>query len=282
MEVVTDPFQWWVEPFLDNVFMQRALAASLLAVVCTSAVGTWVVLRGLSFLGDALAHGVLPGIAVAFILGGSTTVGAFVAAAVMVIGINVVRTASPLPDDTGIGVLFVGMLALAVVIMSGGGAAYAGDLSRFLFGSVTGVDAADLQRQSVATAVTIAGAVAFHRAFLALTFDETQARLAGLRPRLAHAVLLGLLTVAIVASFETVGNLLVFAFLVAPPATATLVVRRVPLIMVTAVGLGSLAAIVGILVSFHHATAAGASMALAAVALFFVALTARVLHRAIA
>ncbi len=98
--------------------MRTTLWAVLLTALCTSLVGTWVVLRGMSFLGDALAHGVLPGIAIAFVIGGNTTVGAFLAALAMVAGINIVRSASPLPDDASIGILFVGFLSLAVVIMS--------------------------------------------------------------------------------------------------------------------------------------------------------------------
>ena len=233
MELITDPWSWWVEPFIDNVFMRNALGAGLLTVLCTSVVGVWVVLRGLSFLGDALAHGVLPGIALAFINDASITVGALVAAISMVVAINVVRSASPLPDDTSIGVLFVGFLALAVVIMSIRSGSYVGDLNAFLFGSITAVDAADLRRQGVAALVTIGGVVLLHRAFLVLTFDEVQAKLLGLRPRLAHLALLVLVAVSIVASFETVGSLLVFAFLIAPPAAAALLVRRLGSMMLT-------------------------------------------------
>ena len=275
MDFLTDPWTWWVEPFADNGFMRDALWAALMAVVATSVVGTWVVLRGMSFLGDALAHGVLPGIAIAFVIGVDTTIGALVAAVVMVAGINLIRARSPLPEDTSIGVLFVGFLALAVVIMSSDSGSYSGDLNRFLFGSITGIDDGDLIRQAIAAAVSVIGVVALHRAFLVMTFDETQARLLGLRPRLAHGALLALVAVSIVASFETVGNLLVFAFLIAPPAAAALVVRSVPRIMMAAVVIGAVAAVVGLLVSYHHDTAAGATMALVAVSVFLVALLAR-------
>lgn len=281
MEVVTDPWSWWVEPFLDNPFMRQALWAGLLAMLATSVVGTWVVLRGMSFLGDALAHGVLPGIAIAFILGVSTTLGALVAALAMMAGIGLIRARSPLPEDTSIGVLFVGFLALAVMIMSSQEGSYTGDLNRFLFGSVTGVTGNDLVRQGLAAAVSLVGVAVFYRAMLVLTFDPTQARLLGLRPRLTHAVLLALVAVSIVASFETIGSLLVFAFLVAPPAAASLLVRRVPMIMVVAVAFGTLSVVVGILVSYHHATAAGATMALTSVALFFVVLCGAPLVRAL-
>ena len=275
MEFLTDPVAWWFDPFASNPFMRNALYAGLLVVLTTSVVGTWVVLRGMSFLGDALAHGVLPGIAVAFIIGVDTTIGALVAAIAMVWGINMIRRHSPLPEDTSIGVLFVGFLALAVAIMSSSSGSYTGDLNRFLFGSVTGVDSGDLRRQAIAAAISLGGVTLFYRAFLAMTFDHAQAEVLGLRPRLAHGVLLVLLAISIIASFEAVGNLLVFAFLIAPPATAVLLVRRVPRIMAAAAAVGAVSTVVGLLASYHYDTAAGATMALAAVVVFLGVLTAK-------
>jgi ABC-type Mn2+/Zn2+ transport system permease subunit len=238
------------------------------------------VLRGLSFLGDALAHGVLPGIAIAFVMGGNTTVGALLAALAMVIGVQLIRAASPLPDDASIGVLFVGFLALAVVVMSAQEGGGAGDLTRFLFGSINAVDSGDLRTLLIVSAITLAGVVVLHRALLVGTFDATQARLIGFRPQLTHFALLVLLASSIVATFETVGSLLVFAFLIAPPSTATLLVKRVPLVMSVAVVIGSVCAVVGLLISYHHDTATGATMALATVFVFLVALVGRQLGRA--
>lgn len=255
--------------------MRKALWSGLLAVLATSTVGTWVVLRGMSFFGEALAHGVLPGLAISFILGGDPTLGALIAALVMVYGINLVRNHSPLPEDSTIVLLYVGFLALAVVILSSSSGAYSGDLTRFLFGSITGVTDSDLVRQLIIAGITLVGIVVLHRAFLVMTFDEVQARLLGLRPRLAHAALLALLSIAIVASFQAVGNLQVFAFLVAPPSTAAMLVRRIPAIMIAAVALGSVAVIVGLLISYHHDTAAGATMALGTVVLFLTAVFIR-------
>jgi len=275
VDFLTDPWTWWVAPFTNDESMRLALYAGLLAVVSTSVVGVWVVLRGMSFFGDALAHGVLPGIAIAFVVGGNTTFGAVVSALVMIGGISMVKSHSPLPEDVSIGILFIGMLALAVAIISSNTGSSVDDLDRFLFGSVTGVDGADLLRQAIAAVVAVVGVVVLHRALLALTFDEASAGLIGLKPRLTHGVLLALVALAIIASFKTVGNLLVFAFLVAPPATATLIVRRVHRIMVVAVLLGWVSIVVGLLVSFHRGTAAGASMALSAVTLFFVVLAGK-------
>jgi ABC-type Mn2+/Zn2+ transport system permease subunit len=159
--------------------------------------------------------------------------------------------------------------------MSSQRASYTGDLTRFLFGSITGVDSTDLGRQAVATAITFVVIIVLYRALLVGTFDERQATLLRLRPRLTRIVLLVLLAVAIVASFGTVGNLLVFAFLIAPPATATLLARRVPAIMALGIALGAASGVVGLLISYHHSTAAGATMALCTVVVFFVALLAR-------
>ncbi len=261
-------FEWWIEPFTQSEAMRTALGAGLLAVLTTSIVGTWVVLRGMTFLGDALAHGVLPGLAGAFVIGIDPRIGAVIAALVMVGALNLVRKYSPLPDDATIGVLFVGFLAAAVVIMSSNSSRYVGDLNRFMFGSITGITTADLARQAVVAVGVVVVTVVLYRALLVATFDETLAQMLGLHPRGTHTVLLLLLALAIVASFQAVGSLLVFAFLVAPPAAAAQVVRRVPWIMATAVAIGAVSAVLGLLISFHRGTAAGATMALVAVTIF--------------
>ena len=274
MTWLTDPMAWWVDPFRD-AFMMRALVASLLAVVATSMVGIWVVLRGMTFLGDALAHAVLPGIAVAYVAGFSPTLGALVAALIMVGLINTVRSHSPLPEDTTIGVLFVGFLAFAVVLMSTESGAYVGDLNRFLFGSVLGVDNRDLIREAVVAFIAIAAVIVGYRALLVSTFDPTQAQLLGLRPKLTHGILLVIVAVSVVASFEAVGSMLVFGFLTAPPAAAALLVKRVPVMMFVAVVIGSLSVVVGLLISFHAHTAPSATMALCAVIAFVIAIVVR-------
>jgi manganese/iron transport system permease protein len=255
-------------------FMQLALLAGLAAAVTTAVIGTWVVIRGLSFMGDALAHGVLPGIALAFLLGWSTVVGALAGAAVMVAGVNLVHRRTRLSDDVGIGLLFVGMLAAGVIIVSRSDT-FATSLTSFLFGDILGVQPADLALQVGIGVVVIGGTILFHRRFLALAFDEEKAELLGQRPRLAQAMMLALLALAIVASFKAVGTLLVFGLLVAPPAAATLVTRRIPTAMVVAAVFGCVSVVAGLLVSYHHDTAAAATIAACAVGLFFVVLAAR-------
>lgn len=250
---------------------RRALLGGLLAAGMTSLIGTWVVIRGLAFFGDALAHGVLPGIALAAVWGFDLTLGAAVSALVMVLGVNVVHRNTRLPDDTGIGLLFVGMLALGVVIISRQDS-FAGDLTGFLFGDVLGVRRSELVLGVVALAVTLIGVVVGHRSFLALSIDREKAATLGLRPGLAHVAMLVLLTLTVVSSFRVVGTLLVFGLLVAPPATAVLIVRRVPVVMAVAVGFGWLSVVIGLVVSYHADTAASATVAGIAVAQFFVVL----------
>jgi ABC-type Mn2+/Zn2+ transport system permease subunit len=250
---------------------RRALLGGLLAATTTALIGTWVVVRGLTFFGDALAHGVLPGIALAAIWGFDLTLGAVVSAVVMVAGVSLVHRTTRLPEDTGIGLLFVGMLAVGVVIISREDT-YAGDLTAFLFGDVLAVGAPELRLEAIVLGVTLVAVVLGHRAFLALACGREKAEALGLRPGLAHAAMLALLALAVVSSFRAVGTLLVFGLLVAPPAAAALVARRVPTIMATAVGFGWLAVIAGLTISYHADTAASASVAGSAVAIFFVVL----------
>jgi ABC-type Mn2+/Zn2+ transport system permease subunit len=264
----------WLTAPLSEPFMQRALLGGILSALTTSVVGTWVVMRGLSFMGDALAHGVIPGIALAVVVGFDVMLGAALSALVMIGGINLVHRRSRLSEDAGIGLLFVGMLALGVIIISRAGS-YAGSLSGILFGDALSVTTSDLVLIAAGTVVALAASVAFYRPFLALAFNEQKAEVLGLRPSLANAVLLTLITLAVVTSFRTVGSLLVFGLLVAPPATAALVSRRVPVMMVVAAGIGILAVLVGLLISWHAGTAAGATMAGVAVATFFVVLIGR-------
>ena len=251
--------------------MQRALLASLVAVVATSIVGTWVVLRGLSFLGDALAHGVIPGIALAVLWGFSPVVGAFISALVMSGVVTLVSARTTVREDTAIGLLFVGMLALGVVIVSRA-RSFTIEVTALLFGDVLGVTSGDIRTQVAAAAIVVIVCVIFYRPFLALTFNRDKALTLGMRPFLSQAVLLSLLALSIVASFQAIGTLLVFGLLVGPPATAMLLAKRVPMIMVVAVASGAIAVTLGLAISFHYNTAGGATMAGLSVLQFFIVL----------
>lgn len=262
---------WLVDPFVQSVTMQRALAAGTFAAIACGLVGTWVVLRGMTFIGDALAHGVLPGLAIATLVGLNPTIGAFLSAGVMIGGIALVGRRARLNEDAAIGLLFVGMLALGVLIVSRS-RSFAGDLTGFLFGGITSVTRGDLVLGAVVAVGVLIVVVLGYRAFLVLSFNRDAATLMGLRPGWAHAVLMVAITATVVASFKTVGTLLVFALITAPAAAAVQVVRRVRWVLVTSVLLAQLSVVVGLLVSWHARLAAGAAMAVCAVGCFIVAL----------
>ncbi|MFI2670767.1 zinc ABC transporter permease AztB [Streptomyces albidoflavus] len=264
--------EWLTAPF-EVAFVQRALWGGVLVSLVCALAGTWVVLRGMAFFGDAMSHGLLPGIALASLAGGSLVVGACVSAAVMTLGVHALRRSPRLSQDTGIGVLFVGMLSLGVIIVSRS-QSFAVDLTGFLFGDVLAVRPQDLAYLGVALGVALAVSVLGYRPFVALAFDERKAATLGMRPRLAHAVLLGLLALAVVASFHIVGTLLVFGLLIAPPAAVLPWARGIPVIMAGAACLGALATFLGLLLSWHLHTAAGATIAATAVLQFFVSVLA--------
>ena len=264
----------------EPAFMQRALIGGLIAVIATSLVGTWIVLRGLSFLGDALAHGVIPGIALAILWGFDPALGAFVAALIMSGLVTFVSNRTTVRDDTAIGLLFVGMLSLGVVIVSKS-KSFSTDLTSLLFGDALGISSSDIYKQLIFTIVVVISTLLLYRPFLALTFNEFKAQTLGMHPRLAQAALLALLSLSIVSSFQTIGTLLVFGLLVAPPATASLVVKRVSGIMLVSILFGTVSVFLGLLVSFHYGTAGGATMAGFSVLQFFIVLTGRSLLRSI-
>lgn len=265
--------EWLAEPF-ELALQQRALIGGSLAAVVLALVGAWVVIRGMSFLGDALVHGVIPGIAVAILLGFNVLLGAIGAAILMMAGINLVHRQTTFSEDTGIGLLFVGMLGLGVILISRT-PSYSNSLTTVLFGDALGVTVTDIVALAIVLAVVAATSVFFYRPFLVLSFNEQKAQILGMRPKSAHFAMLGLITVAIVGSFQTVGTLLVFGLLVGPPATAALLVRRVPGIMLTASVIGVFSVFSGLLISFYANTAGSATIAVVPVFLFFLVLTAQ-------
>ena len=267
-----------VDPFANNEFMRLALFGGIL-VACTCAIaGTFVVLRGLAFVGDALAHGVLPGIATAMLLGFSGILGAAVGAAVMMGGVSIVTRKFRLSGDTAIGLLFVGMLALGVMITSRS-TSFVGDLARILFGELLGITSTDLAWQFIA--LVIVGLIAFvgRRPFLLLSVDDGLARTSGFSARLFHNVMLTMVAITVIASFQTVGTLLVLGMLIAPAATGSLFARRIESMMLIAALVGSLSTYIGLLISYHYDLAAGASIVLTAVVIFAISATANEIRK---
>ncbi|KQQ00032.1 MULTISPECIES: zinc ABC transporter permease AztB [unclassified Rathayibacter] len=254
-----------LEPFALD-FLQRALLGGGLVAVLCGVVGTWVVIRGMAFLGEALAHGMLPGVALATVLGLPVLLGGALSAVVMSLGIAALQRRGRLSYDTSIGLLFVSTLAVGVVIISHSGS-FATDATAILFGDILAIAPADVVILGAAVVVGLAIAAAFHRPLVALALDARIAAVLGLGPRSAQAALVGLVTLAVVASYQAVGSLLVVGLLLAPAVAAGQWTTRIPTRMVLAAVVGVASVFIGLLVSWHAATAAGASVALTAVAL---------------
>ena len=270
--------EWFIEPFALG-FQQRALVGGMLAGIMSAVVGTWIVLRGMSFFGDAFVHGIVPGIAAAVVIDINPLIGAAVAAAIMIGAIELVHRQTSLTEDTAIGLLFVGMLALGVVIISRMDT-YAGSLTTILFGDVLGVTSADLVTQGILAVIVIATATVLFRPLLALSFNPTKAELLGMQPKRTHALLLILIAVAVIGSYQAVGTLLVFGLLVGPPAAAALLTRTVPAMMLTAIGIALISVWIGLMVSYYANTAGSATMALVPIIIFFLVLIiTRIRHR---
>jgi ABC-type Mn2+/Zn2+ transport system permease subunit len=257
-----------IDPFLNNGFMQRALVAGILVSLTCAVVGTYVVLRGMAFIGDALAHGVLPGVAMATILGLPTMLGAGVGAVVMIGGVGLITARSKLSNDTAIGLLFIGLLALGVVLVSSSDS-LTGDLEAILFGQFLGVDTTDLLVQTIALLAVCAISLYSARPFLLLCFDIDLVSTMGYKAQWYHRLMLLMIAATVVVSFQTVGSLLVFGMLLAPAGVGALLARRIGSMMLWAAGTGVLSTYVGLLASYHFSWAAGASVVLTAVAIFF-------------
>ena len=265
--------EWLLEPFALG-FQQRALIGGALAGVMSAVVGTWLVLRGMSFFGDAFVHGVVPGIAAAVVLDVNPIIGAAVAALVMVVAIETVHRQTALSEDTAIGLLFVGMLALGVVIISRLDN-YSGSLTSILFGDALGVSPEDLIGQAVLTVIILIAAFVLYRPLLSLSFNRSKASMWGMQPARTHAALLILIAAAVIGSYQSVGTLLVFGLLVGPPATAALLARTVPQMMSIAVVIALVSVWIGLTISYHLNTAGSATMAIIPIVLFFIVLAAR-------
>ncbi|MBX8995944.1 metal ABC transporter permease [Corynebacterium testudinoris] len=268
---------WLLEPFLLG-FQQRALIGGLIAAVMSATVGVWLVLRGMSFFGDAFVHGVLPGIAAAVVFDFNPILGAAVAAAVMVGAVEVIHRHTNLKEDTAIGLLFVGMMALGVVIISRS-SSFTGSLTSILFGDALGVSWSAIQQQGILAVIVIVGSLVLYRPLLVLSFSPVKAESLGMRPKLTHALLLVLIATAVIGSFQAVGTMLVFSLLVAPPSAAALLSRSIPMMIALSAAIGAASVVIGLILSYYWGTAAAATMALVPIVFFLIVMEVQYLRR---
>lgn len=252
---------------LQLSFMRNAMVAIILVGIVCGAIGVFVTLRGLAFMGDAIAHAVFPGLVIAYVLGGNFLIGALIAATLVSLAIGFVTQSSLLRNDTAIGVFFVGAFALGVAIISTQ-RSYARDVTSFLFGSILGVSYGDLLLTGAVGAGVLLTLWLCRRELVAVSFDRTFARAQGLNLWRWDQLFLLLLAMTVVISLQTVGNVLVLAMLVTPSATARLLtVRLAPMIAVSA-SLGAISGIVGLYISYFLGVSSGASIVLVATSIF--------------
>jgi len=261
--------EWLVKP-LTYGFMQRGLAASLMVGVLCAVIGCYVVLRSMAFLGDAMAHAILPGVALAYLLKGNLLLGALVAAVLVALGIGFFSRRGAIKEDTAIGILFAAALSLGVVLISTI-PTYAVDLTHILFGNVLGVSTMNLWLIAGLGVVVLVTITVLYKEFLVVSFDPILAATLRLPVAFLRILLLVLLALTIVVSMQTVGVGLVAAMLVTPAATAYLLTRRLFPMMLLSAGVGGLASLVGLYLSFYLNVASGAAVVLTATALFLVA-----------
>jgi manganese/iron transport system permease protein len=255
---------------LSYPFMIRGLIAALIVGIVCPVVGTYVVLRGMAFLGDALAHAILPGVAVGYLLGGSNPVwllvGALVAGVTTALGIGAISKGG-VKEDTAIGVMFTGMFALGIALISTV-RSYTIDLTHFLFGNVLGVAASDLWLTGIFGGLVILTIFAFYKEFLVISFDPVLAQTLRLPASFLNYLLLLLIAVTIVLSLQTVGIALMSAMLVTPAATANMLTRRLPIMMILGATVGAISSITGLYLSFYANIASGPAIVLICTIIF--------------
>ncbi len=257
---------WLLQP-LTYEFMQRGLVASVIVGMLCAVMGTYVVLRGMAFLGDAMAHAILPGIAIAYLLNGNLLVGALVAALIIALSIGFFSHQGTIKEDTAIGILFAAALALGVALISTI-QTYAVDLSHILFGNVLGVSILDLWLTACLGLLILLTVILLFKPFMIISFDPVLAATLRLPAELLRNLMLILLALTVVVSLQTVGVGLAAAMLVTPAATAYLLTRRLAPMMIVSATLGAVSSVIGLYISYYLNIVSGSAIVLMATIFF--------------
>ncbi len=270
MEIIT---KYITEPF-QYEFIQRALIASLMVGISCGLIGTYIMLRRLSLIGDALAHAVLPGVVIGFMVAGKSAlslfIGALAAGILTSILISFVERNSKIKEDTSIGIIFTGAFALGILLVSQLKQVHI-DLSSYLFGDVLGVSDSDLLLSSIITVIIIISVVLFYKQLLVTSFDPTMAHIIGISTAVVHYFLMTLLSMSIVAGLQSVGVILIIAMLITPPATSFLLTDKLKRLLLLSCFFGVMSSIIGLYLSYHFNFASGASIVLVSVFFFSMA-----------
>jgi len=262
--------EWFLEP-LQYAFMIRGfIAAALVGSIC-AVVGTFVVLRGMAFYGGALAHTILPGVAIGYLIGGGERKYLFwwgmLAAVFSAFGIGVIRQSTKIKEDTAIGIIFAGMFALGIAIISTV-TNYSVDLTHFLFGDILGLTFQDLIRTALFSVGILFFILLFYKEFMVISFDPVLAITLRLPAKLLDMLLMLLIAVTIVVSLQTVGIALMVSMLVTPAATAYLLTRRLSRMMLLAATFAVISGITGLYISYYAGIASGAAIVLVTTVVF--------------
>jgi len=272
-----NPIDFLLSPLAYDFFVRALVASALVGVAC-AVIGSFVVLKGMSFIGDAVSHAAFPGIVIAYMLGLPIILGGAVASIVTALGIGALTRRSGLRSDSIIGVLFAGMFALGVALFSSI-PNYVGDLFHFLFGDVLGISVADLLALSLLVLILLVVVRILWKELLFATFDPLGAGAAGLPVRRLDDLLLILIAVTIVISLQAVGIVLVVAMITTPAATAQMLVQRFGKMISTAALIGVVSAVAGLYLSYAFDLASGAAIVLVETALFLLVLLLTSLRR---
>jgi len=274
---------WFFLPW-HYAFMVRALIGAILVGSLCAVVGTYVVLRGMAFFGDALAHAILPGVAIGYLLGDGARQPLFwwamLAAIISSLGIGAIAKSVKLREDTAIGIIFAGMFALGIALISSV-ENYTNDLAHFLFGDVLGISATDLGRICIFGGLIILVVIIFYKEFMVISFDPILATTLRLPVRLLDYLLMILIAVTIVVSLQTVGIALMVAMLITPAATAYLLSRRLPVMMIMASIIASISGVVGLYFSYYVNIASGAAIVLSATMIFLIVWGVKILTKSV-
>lgn len=250
-------------------FFQKALLTGLVVGIVCGVIGSFIVLRGLALMGDAISHAVLPGVAISFMLGINFFIGAVVVGLLAAIGIGFINQNSNIKNDSAIGIVFSTFFAIGVLLIAKANTAM--DLTEILFGNVLTVRDVDRTLTLIVAAVVIFVVVLFYKEFLMTTFDPTMAEASGMPVKTIHYGLMVLLTLVTVVSLQTVGVVLVVSLLITPAATAYLLTKRMSTMVLLSSVLGGTSAIIGLILSFKFNLSSGPTIVLVATAFFLLA-----------
>lgn len=272
------PLDFFTDLFNPQLaFLPRALAMAILAAALCGIVGTYVVLRGMSFIGDAVSHAVFPGLATAFVIGADLALGGIIAGLVTSLAVAVVSQLRRLREDSVIGVFLVAAFGLGIVIISRA-PGYAGSLTDFLFGSLTGVPVRDLVIVAAVGAFIAVLLAVFHQQLVAVSLDREFAAVQGIRVFWIDMLLYVCVTLAVVFSIQTVGNILVLGLLITPAAAARMLTERLSVMFILAPTIGAVSAFIGLWLSWTLDTPVGGTIVLVLTAVFCAAWLAAPRH----